>query len=102
MGDFNSNTIWDKPRREGNHSTVVEKLKSKNIHSAYHEFFKQTQGKEAHPTLFLYRHQNKPYHLDYCFASAQLIANLTEVQVGNHEEWAQFSDHSPLIVDFDL
>jgi exodeoxyribonuclease III len=30
-GDFNSNTIWDKPRRAGNHSTVVNILQQKGI-----------------------------------------------------------------------
>src|SRR5436190_14031267 len=39
IGDFNSNTIWDKPRREGNHSTVVKKLEAKGIHSIYHMYF---------------------------------------------------------------
>ena len=53
-GDFNSNTIWDKPRREGNHSTVVEFLAKKDIHSTYHKFFDQIQGKEKHNTLFMY------------------------------------------------
>ena len=32
-GDFNSNTIWDRKRRIGNHSDVVEKLEEKNIES---------------------------------------------------------------------
>lgn len=102
IGDFNSNTIWDKPSREGNHSTVVEKLKSKNIFSAYHAFHRQIQGKEKHPTFFLYRHQDKPYHLDYCFASADFIEKLTSVEIGSHQDWAHLSDHSPMTITFDL
>jgi len=102
IGDFNSNTIWDKPRREGNHTTVVEKLKAKNIHSAYHKYYNMTQGKELHPTLYMYRHENKPYHIDYCFASADLADKITDVQVGEYKSWAHFSDHSPLMVTMDL
>lgn len=101
-GDFNSNTIWDKPRREGNHSTVVKWLKEKNIHSVYHQFFKQIQGKEIHPTQFMYRHQDKPYHLDYCFVSSSILEKLTNVQIGSYESWFAYSDHTPLIVTFDL
>ncbi len=102
IGDFNSNTIWDKPRREGNHSTVVEKLKAKNIFSTYHKFYNQEQGKEEHPTLFMYRHENKPYHIDYCFASNYFIQKLESVEVGNYEDWTKYSDHKPLIVQFKL
>ena len=101
VGDFNSNTIWDKPRREGNHSTVVEFLAKKGIHSTYHKFFNQIQGKEKHNTLYMYRHKNKPYHLDYCFASDNLIKKLKHVEVGEHKFWCQYSDHTPLIVTLD-
>jgi exonuclease III len=102
MGDFNSNTIWDRPRRAGNHSSVVEKLASKNIFSTYHFFHNQVQGKEKHPTHFLYRHKDKPYHLDYCFASQALIEKLENVEIGKHKDWVAYSDHSPVIVKFKL
>lgn len=100
-GDFNSNTIWDKPRREGNHTTVVEKLAAKNIHSVYHKFFEQEQGKEIHPTFYLYKNEAKPYHLDYCFASSDFIEKITDVQVGDYLSWRPHSDHAPLIVTFE-
>ncbi|TMI64698.1 MAG: endonuclease/exonuclease/phosphatase family protein [Bacteroidetes bacterium] len=100
IGDFNSNTIWDKPKREGNHSTVVELLAKKGIHSTYHKFYDQTQGKEKHNTLFMYRHKDKPYHLDYCFASDDYIKKLINVEVGRHAKWCKHSDHTPLIVTF--
>ncbi|HEX2608868.1 MAG TPA: endonuclease/exonuclease/phosphatase family protein [Flavisolibacter sp.] len=102
IGDFNSNTIWDKPRREGNHSTVVQRLKEKGISSVYHKHFKQKQGLEAHPTFYLYRHLEKPYHLDYCFASKDLMRRLQLVEVGDHAFWCRFSDHVPVMVTFDL
>lgn len=99
LGDFNSNTIWDRKSREGNHSTLVKKLAEKNIHSAYHLHFKQEQGKEKHPTLYLYRHKNKPYHIDYCFLSGDLAAKLKSVKVGRHKFWTQYSDHVPVMVE---
>lgn len=100
VGDFNSNTIWDRPLRKGNHSAVVEKLGKKGIFSTYHHFHRQEQGKEQHSTLYLYRHQDKPYHIDYCFASLDFIKKLENVEVGAYENWKQFSDHTPLTVTF--
>jgi exonuclease III len=100
VGDFNSNTIWDKPSREGNHSTVVDFLASKGIHSTYHKFFNHKQGLEEHNTLFMYRHKDKPYHIDYCFASDDFIKKIANVEVGTHKDWHKYSDHTPLIVTF--
>lgn len=99
-GDFNSNTIWDKPRREGNHSTVVQLLAKKSIESTYHSFFNQQQGKEAHPTWYLHRNAQKPYHLDYCFASANLLQHLQAVIIGQAKFWLKYSDHMPVISKF--
>jgi len=98
--DQNSNTIWDRPRREGNHSTVVEHLEKKKIYSLYHKYFKQTQGKEKHPTLYMYRHKNKPYHIYYCFASKAIADKLRSVKIGAYDYWMQYSDHVPVIVTF--
>lgn len=100
IGDFNSNTIWDKPRRQGNHSTVVKKLESKGIYSTYHKYFLQEQGKELHPTLYFQRNATKPYHIDYCFASTDFIENLLSVEVGDYDFWIKYSDHVPVITTF--
>ncbi len=102
VGDFNSNTIWDRPRREGNHSRLVEKLEAYQIFSTYHYFHQQQQGKEEHATLFLYRNQNKPYHIDYCFASHYFVDKLKHVEIGSFEDWTTYSDHCPLTVEFNL
>lgn len=87
IGDFNSNSIWDRPKRAGNHSSVVKYLEEKNIYSTYHVYHKQQQGKENHPTLYWQKNKNKPYHIDYCFASAELIKGLHSVEVGDFDEW---------------
>lgn len=102
VGDFNSNTIWDKAYREGNHSNVVKILEDKGIHSTYHLFHNQIQGMEKHPTLFMYRHKGKPYHIDYCFASTDLTDKLQSVEIGEFDSWIQHSDHMPVIVTFNV
>lgn len=99
-GDFNSNVLWDKLKRRISHTMVVEKLASLQIFSAYHYYYGFHQGAEQNPTYFMYRHSSKPYHIDYCFASQDLITRLGSVEVGNHEDWARYSDHMPLIACF--
>jgi exodeoxyribonuclease-3 len=99
-GDFNSNTIWDREHRVGNHSAVVEKLATHNIKSLYHHYFKQQQGKEKHPTFFLYRNIDKPYHLDYCFASETMLNLFKNLKIGSFKDWIEHSDHLPMAVEF--
>lgn len=100
IGDFNSNTIWDRKSRAGNHSDVVNKLNKKGIVSSYHLHHKQIQGAEEHPTFYLYRHKNKPYHLDYCFVSGNLAGRIQSVEIGEHDHWTKYSDHVPVMVTF--
>ena len=100
VGDFNSNTIWDRKYRAGNHSNVVKRLEEKGIFSCYHLHHAQVQGKEEHPTFYLYKHKDKPYHLDYCFASTDMIKKMGSVEIGDYDFWKQYSDHVPVIVEF--
>ncbi len=101
VGDFNSNTIWDRKHRESNHSNVVKLLEAKGIFSTYHIHHHQTQGTEEHPTLYMYRHKDKPYHIDYCFASKDLLEKVSSVEIGDFDEWVKYSDHVPVVVTFD-
>lgn len=101
-GDFNSNSIWDRPKRIYNHTNLVDFLKTKNILSTYHHFHNQMQGHEKDKTLFMQRKIDRPYHIDYCFASLNLIDKLENVEVGAYEKWTTYSDHKPLIVNFNL
>jgi len=102
IGDFNSNSIWDKPRRVGNHTDMIKKLDLKRIKSVYHHHFDQEHGCEQHPTFNLYKNIDKPYHLDYCFVSEDIMLKLTGMKIGTYDEWRKHSDHLPLIIDFNL
>lgn len=100
MGDFNSNSIWDKPKRIWNHSDVVKELENLNIHSLYHCFNNMKQGNEIDPTFFLQKNLNKPYHIDYIFGSPYFKNNLEKIEIGKIENWIPISDHLPMICEF--
>ncbi len=102
IGDFNSNKIWDYKDRVGNHSSVVSLLEENNIHSVYHKHLNHEQGKEINPTFFLQRNQKKSYHIDYCFVSNDFYDSFQNIEIGKYENWITFSDHLPLIIDFNL
>ncbi len=100
VGDFNSNQIWDKEKRLVSHSHVVSFLEERNIKSLYHYYFSETQGTETQSTFYLHRNPQKPYHLDYCFASERFWTMNFDIKIGNFEEWIKLSDHLPLEIEF--
>ena len=66
VGDFNNNAIWDKPGKS-HHADTVNRLNELGMSSAYHAFHSEAHGEESRPTYWHYRHQDKPYHIDYCY-----------------------------------
>lgn len=102
-GDFNSNVIWDKPDSWWNHSDVVRELAELNLLSVYHRFFKEEQGNETRPTLYHQRNPDKPYHVDYAFASNDLFdESRNKVEVGKYRDWIKLSDHMPIVFTLDI
>jgi len=98
IGDFNSNKIWDYKRSEGDHSSCVRLLQTKDIVSLYHELMHENQGEETQPTFFLHRNLSKPYHIDYAFLPKKLIDGAT-LSIGKSQEWLALSDHMPLMIN---
>ncbi len=99
-GDLNSNTIWDPERRVGNHSEVVRILAG--LVSVYHEFFGEPQGAESRPTIYLFRHAHRPFHLDYLFLPRDWVLRLKTAEVGEYGRWSKLSDHCPVTAEFEL
>jgi exonuclease III len=101
-GDFNSNSIWDQWDRWWNHSDVTKELRDLGIVSLYHEHLGEEQGKEKSPTFYLQRNIEKPYHIDYVYASAPFIKSSKTFKIGNFNKWITFSDHLPLFFEFQI
>jgi exonuclease III len=100
-GDWNSNKIWDNKPRCGNHSEVVRELNNIGMKSLYHTVYNEEQGEEKQSTFYMYRKQDKNYHIDYVFLSGGLVdPKHDSILIGKFEEWIQYSDHVP--VEFSL
>ncbi len=99
IGDFNSNQIWDEKERVGNHTDVVNFLNNSKIESLYHKQHNEPHGQESLNTFFMYRNLEKPYHIDYVFASHDIFKNGYNLTFGNPAEWIDKSDHVPMILD---
>jgi exonuclease III len=100
IGDFNSNSIWDKPRRPWNHSDCVRELEECGFRSLYHLAKNERQGEETNPTFYMYRHKSRPFHIDYGFAHHSRIPDgWAGVSVGDPTDWLSFSDHVPMMFE---
>lgn len=96
IGDFNSNTIWDRAHPGRNHSMLVDKLAGLGLDSVFHRQEKAAHGSELTKTYFHTRNLKFGHHIDYAFLSSEIDA---KVAVGEPEAWLPHSDHMPLIVD---
>lgn len=101
VGDWNSNKIFDHLKRVGTHSEVVDLLNQYSIHSTYHTFYKEEHGEETLPTYYFRKEKERPFHLDFIFASKPLLERLNKVEVGTYDNWIRYSDHVPIFVEFD-
>ena len=100
IGDFNSNAIWDAPRRKTDFSRVAKRLADEfGLVSAYHAHSGETYGSESQATLYFMRKRARPYHIDYCFVPARWMENIRSVSVLDNPPWDALSDHRPLVVD---
>lgn len=102
-GDFNNAVRWDGPRKASNHSLAVQMLGDLGLVSAYHTSLAVNQGQEPQPTLFMMRHKEAPYHIDYIWFPQVWVAGLKAVEVGDYPNWVQagLSDHVPITVELD-
>ncbi|EJQ92942.1 endonuclease/exonuclease/phosphatase family protein [Bacillus cereus] len=101
VGDWNSNKIFDRIKRVKTHSEVVELLEGLGIMSAYHRYADEEQGQETKPTYYYRKDKEKPFHIDFLFASEIFLDQLKSFKIGTYEEWIKFSDHMPISVEFD-
>ena len=99
MGDFNSNVMFDKMhRKRKTWGACLERLSPRGFVDAYHFKKKEEQGRESTPTFFLYRHLDRPYHLDHCLTRPE---NIKDFKVDTLYKWLNLSDHLPIILDIE-
>ena len=94
-GDFNCDASLKGAHGENVHK-VVEKLSECNLVDVYHNLNDEKEGEESQPTFYMYRHLDKPLHLDHIFASA---GRVKELKIGDEERWLEESDHLPMIFE---
>lgn len=101
IGDFNSNTSWDDEHPSDLcHTALVERLAGLGMVSSYHAFHGMAHGQERCPTHYFQWNEKKPYHIDYAFIPERWLPSVREVTIGSYQEWKDYSDHRPLMVDF--
>jgi len=98
-GDFNASVAF--PGKPEHHfSAFLNLAGGREIHSLYHERSGEDHGKEIAPTFFMHRKKEKPFHIDYMFASPGMRSRLQAFEVGSHEVWRDLSDHVPITASF--
>ncbi len=101
VGDFNWNLVFDTGKKKANFSSVVGRFSEMGIKSAYHQQNDQAFGKESQNTFFMYRKEERQYHIDYCFHGEYWKGRLNSVKIGQYKDWKEYSDHTPLVVRYE-
>lgn len=97
IGDFNSNVIWNKEHGNRTQTVLNKEFEDAGLKSVYHELNREQQGKETQATFYMYRHNDRPFYIDYCYCDP---AEVKKFEIGKFDDWAGLSDHMPLEVEF--
>lgn len=98
IGDFNDNVRWDTPSYPSFRRTV-ELLDEAGYVSVYHERSGEKQGAESGASLFWYRHQDRPYLVDYAFVPRAWLPAVRRFELGDPARWLAWGDRVPLILE---
>jgi hypothetical protein len=101
LGDLNNNEKWDN-KRNPSFKGFTNFLAGAGLQNVYYTWTQETPGLESSPTLFMYRHADKPHMVDHVFASAAVLRAVEGLEIGKSADWLQISDHTPVIVDLGL
>lgn len=97
VGDFNNSTIWDGINSAKPFRKTIERLGELGLTSAYHSSKSEKFGNESAATFFHTKNKEKRYHIDYLF-----LRQPGRLTLGAYEDWIEFSDHVPIIVDISV
>jgi hypothetical protein len=83
---------------------LADQLAELGLRSAYHAYFDERFGSESRATYFHLRRRERPFHIDFCFLSPELLGRVQRVEVGAYDDWVtgaagSVSDHVPLVVE---
>lgn len=100
-GDFNIAPGRSQDQRTGQLRRAFGLLGDLGYVSVYHHLTGDPYGEEQLATYFHRRHQDDPWHIDFCFVQKDVIERVTSFEVGTYGDWVAtgHSDHVPLIVD---
>ena len=97
IGDFNSNVIWNKEHGNRTQTVLNQEFENAGLKSIYHELNHEQQGKETQVTFYMYRHNDRPFYIDYCYCDP---TEVKKFEIGKFDDWVGLSDHMPLEVEF--
>lgn len=101
-GDFNRLPQQMSARRSGQGSAVLDLLAEAGLMNAEHVMSDATGQAVLRRTHFHQRKFSRGFVVDYVFIPASWAARLARFEVGDPRDWIPWSDHVPLVVEFDL
>jgi endonuclease/exonuclease/phosphatase family metal-dependent hydrolase len=82
--------------------SVTELLAQTGLSNADYLMSDATGQEALKRTHFHQRHFSRGFVVDYIFVPATAGSSLTAFAVGDPHDWIQWSDHMPLVAEFDL
>lgn len=102
MGDFNLDKKVPSSYSGIGYEKIMDKLESYGLVSCYHSITMEEFSKESIATYYHYGKLDKPFHVDYCFGSKDVLQGIQSFYTGTPEDYLSLSHHVPLVLEFAL